>query len=243
MDRLVSNNTSFKRWSLLSISLLLGIILTLLAVVPGRSSLCSLATAIITVDSNADTNTPGDNACTLREATANANGDNDTSGGDCAPGGGDDVIRFASDLNGQTITLSATLSISSNLTIDGPGAQQLAISGNDASRVFDITSGAVEISGVTIQAGHVISENGAGIRNAGTLILKNSTVSSNTIASGGTTDGGGIFNTGTLTITHSAIISNTAMGSNGRGGGVASASGTLDILNSTISGNTANLVK
>jgi uncharacterized repeat protein (TIGR01451 family)/CSLREA domain-containing protein len=195
---------------------------------------------VITVDSHADATIAGDNACTLREAITNANNDNDTTGGDCAPGSGDDVIHFAAALNGETITLSATLSISSNLTLAGPGAGQLAISGNNTCRVFDVASGVVEISGLTIQAGRVSSENGAGIRNAGALVIRNSNVVSNTIASGGTTEGGGVYNSGTLTITHSAIVSNTALGSNARGGGLASASGRVAVLNSTVSGNTAN---
>src|SRR5690606_4267257 len=52
----------------------------------------------------------------------------------------------------RTITLGGSgLVISSNLTITGPGANLLNISGNDAVRVFHVTSGAhAAITGLTI---------------------------------------------------------------------------------------------
>src|SRR5262249_13635348 len=65
-------------------------------------------------------------AGSLRDAIKNAN-----SG---------DTIVFASGLNGQTITLtSGELAISKSLDIEGSGAGLLAISGNHASRIFDIS--------------------------------------------------------------------------------------------------------
>ena len=56
-----------------------------------------------------------------------------------------DTIDFASSLAGDTITLNPTfgeLLITKSLDIEGPGANLLTISGNDASRVFDISSAA-----------------------------------------------------------------------------------------------------
>src|SRR5437773_8903835 len=50
-----------------------------------------------------------------------------------------DTIVFAPSLNGQTITLtSGELFIKNGLTIAGPGAGNLTISGNFASRVFEV---------------------------------------------------------------------------------------------------------
>lgn len=235
----------FQRRPFPSIFFRSGIVMAILAAALGamwlRSVVAVTVTAVITVNSSADTTIADDGNCTLREAIANINSDSDTTNGDCETGNGNDVIEFAAALNGQTITLAGTeLSISDNATINGPGAQLLSISGNDVSRVFNITSGVVEITGITIQSGHVISDNGGGIRNAGTLILRYSAVVNNHIASGGTTDGGGIYNTGTLTITNSAVISNANLGATARGGGIASANGTANIIDSTISGNTSN---
>src|SRR5713101_4521482 len=51
-----------------------------------------------------------------------------------------DTIVFAPSLAGQTITLtSGELAFSKSLDIEGPGPGLLAISGNNASRVFDIS--------------------------------------------------------------------------------------------------------
>ncbi|MCB9422807.1 MAG: tandem-95 repeat protein [Ardenticatenaceae bacterium] len=194
----------------------------------------------IIVNSSADNTTAGDGICTLREAIANANSASDTTDGDCVV---DSVITFDPALDGQTITLNGSeLSLTGHMTINGPGAQLLTISGGDVSRVFNVgSSGVVEIRGVTIANGRVTSSNGGGINNAGTLVLSYSTVAQNAIASGGVTNGGGIHNSGVMTITHSAIISNTNAGTTARGGGVAGTAGRLAILNSTISGNNSNI--
>src|SRR6266852_4116490 len=64
-----------------------------------------------------------------------------------------DTIVFAPSLDGQTITLtSGELLIQHNLTIAGPGAGQLTVSGNHASRVFEVaaTTRNVTLSGLTI---------------------------------------------------------------------------------------------
>ena len=54
---------------------------------------------------------------------------------------GDATIAFAPGLHG-TITLKSALPITSSVTIDGPGADRLSVSGNDANRVFDISGSA-----------------------------------------------------------------------------------------------------
>lgn len=51
-----------------------------------------------------------------------------------APAG--EIIRFAPNLKGQTITLNGQLEVNKNLTIDGSNAPGLTISGNNASRVL-----------------------------------------------------------------------------------------------------------
>jgi uncharacterized repeat protein (TIGR01451 family)/CSLREA domain-containing protein len=196
----------------------------------------------IVVNSSLDNSTAGNGQCTLREAIANANTDNDGTDGDCAAGSGPDLITFAPGLTGQTITLSAgELEISTTVTIQGPGVDRLAISGGESSRVFNITgSGQVTLSDLTVRDGRVSGENGGGIYNSGSLLLDHVAVLTNAITAGSFTDGGGIYNSGWLTVTHSAIISNASLGDNGRGGGVANSSGTAVLINSTVSGNYAS---
>jgi hypothetical protein len=66
-------------------------------------------------------------------------------------GKGPNEIDFAAGLHG-TITLSTgELLITRSVTINGPGANQLAVSGNNASRIFDMTSSLnVNINHLTI---------------------------------------------------------------------------------------------
>jgi predicted outer membrane repeat protein len=125
-----------------------------------------------------------------------------------------DTIVFSPSLDDQTIKLtSGELAINKSLTIQGPGAGQLAISGGNAMRVFDV-SGAntnVTLSGLTITGG-----NGRWTDDSG--------------------DGGGILNTNgsTLTLSGCTVSGNSA---SWQGGGVANLNATLNLVNSTLSGN------
>jgi hypothetical protein len=179
------------------------------------------ANQTILIVTNTNDNGPG----SLRQALADAQ-DGDT-------------IQFDPALNGWTITLtSGELAIAKNLTITGPGPDQLSISGSSASRIFHIMSGhTVGVEGLTIKNGHAAAQSGGGgILNEGTLSLGNSTVRSNSAnTGGGTSSGGGIANVGTITITNSMISGNGAELS----GGAIFNDGTMTITNSMISGNSA----
>lgn len=167
-------------------------------------------------------NTDDSGSGSLRQAIADA--------GDGA------TILFDSSLSGQTISLTTgQLLITKSLTISGPGASLLAISGNHASRVFHITA-TVTISGVTIKDG--VDTSGGGIWNDGTLNLVSSIVFSNT--AGSQYSGGGIWNRGTLNLVNSLVFSNTAV----MGGGIYNSSypniGILNLINSAVYSNTVS---
>jgi hypothetical protein len=158
-----------------------------------------------------------------------------------------DQIVFDPALNGQTITLtSGELLLNKDLTITGPGAGLLTISGNHASRVFDVAGGTtVSLSGLTISNGRATNQGqgysyGGGIYNAGTLTVSDSTLSGNEVTFVGA--GGGIYNAGTLTVSNSALASNGIHLPHSvaaeRGGGIDNM-GTLTVSNSTFSGNQA----
>src|SRR5512134_1569616 len=67
---------------------------------------------------------------------------------------GADAIVFAEGLQGTIALTGGQLSITDSLTIDGPGAALLAVSGNHQSRVFDISGeAAVVIEDLTITGG------------------------------------------------------------------------------------------
>src|SRR5437660_11108342 len=68
-----------------------------------------------------------------------------------------------------TITLNSELVLSKNLRINGPAASSLRISGNNQSRVFNITSGSVQIFNLTVADGHVVGTNGPAGQNGETV--------------------------------------------------------------------------
>ncbi len=152
-----------------------------------------------------------------------------------------DTIVFAPSLDGQTITLtSGELLIKHNLTIAGPAAGQLTVSGNHASRVFELaaTANQVTLSGLTISNGS--ANGGSAFQGGGILVdsgaaltLNNSTVSGNSA-----NQGAGINNEGTMTISGSVVADNVATGS-AFGGGIYNGGSSLTISGSTLSGNWA----
>jgi hypothetical protein len=171
------------------------------------------------------TNTNDSGAGSLREAIATA-----------TPG---DTVVF--DVTGAIILIGGEVVIDKNLTISGPGAGSLAISGNRIARVFRITgtSTVVTISGLKVQDG-VSSGSypaylyGGGILiEGGTLAVRDSTVSGNSAQQGG----GGIANFGTLTVTNSTVSGNSAQ--QGGGGLYNNPGASMTLNNSTVSGNSA----
>jgi hypothetical protein len=176
----------------------------------------------LTVTNNLDTGIVGDGS--LRgEITAAASGD---------------TINFDPSLAGQTITLTGgELAISKSLNIEGLGTGQLTVSGNNASRIFDISAGVtVTIAGMTMTDGLanggalVLASTGGAILNYGTLMLSHDVVSNNqAVGDAGTSPlgkqgralGGALANLGTapLTISHCAFINNLALGADGSSNG------------------------
>lgn len=153
-----------------------------------------------------------------------------------------DIINFSATLTGGTITLASTLTISQDLTIQGPGASSLIISGGNAVGVFDIASGTVMISGLTIANGS--NPGGGGIFNASTLTVSDCIFAGNS-APGSGGGGGAITNLRTLTVSNSTFAGNSAPGNDGSGGAILNLSGspalsaTLTVSNSTFFGNSA----
>jgi hypothetical protein len=134
---------------------------------------------------------------------------------------GTDLIDFVPKLKGTVALTSGELGITDNVLIDGPGANRLAVSGSDLSRVFRIDAGAVVVmDGLTVTRGNA-QFRGGGIRNDGTLTLSRAVVSDNVVVGlpgdlpAVNSFGGGIFNTGTLTALHTTFAGNRAIGADG----------------------------
>lgn len=198
------------------------------ALMPLASVAPSLPANTLTV-----TNTNDSGTGSLREAVATAQPN--------------DTISFNLNNCPCTITLASELVINKSLIIQGLGAEQLTVSGNNVVRVFNIAAGNlnVTLSGIKLANGKgATSGGGGGIFNAstGTVNITNSTLSGNFSADPNCcSGGGGIFNsnTGTVNITNSTLSGNTNPSTGRYGGGVYNTKGTVNIINSTLSGNTA----
>jgi hypothetical protein len=150
----------------------------------------------------------------------------------------DATIAFDPSLDGQTITLTTgELLISTNLTINGPGAAQLTIDAHGNSGVFSIASGNynVTISGLTITHGTALQGGALHNLSTGTVTLTNFTIYDNGCTSPMGGGGAGIYNgdIGTINLNGCTLDQNTAL--NGDGGGIFNFSGTINMTNSTLS--------
>jgi len=200
----------------------------------------ALAGNTIIVNSTLDVADGTDGLCTLREAITAANTDtaSGATAGECVAGSNSDSDTITLTGVAGTITLlSALPNITADVSINGPGASQLTISGNNNFRVFSLTlsSGLVSFSGLTITNGRISNDVGGGIYNQSSA---NVNVTDTTISNGFAVLGGGIANssTGTFTITNSTLINNSAS----TGGGCYNGLGTLNVINSTLNNNSAS---
>ena len=117
-----------------------------------------------------------------------------------------DRIVFAPVVRGQIRLTSGKLFINKPLSIIGPGAAVLAISGNNSSRVVHIgPQGNVEIYGLTITEGRVVEFNG----------IDGSSFPFKLPTPGGYALGGGVFNEGILKMFDSMVVSNGVQGGAG----------------------------
>jgi predicted outer membrane repeat protein len=156
-----------------------------------------------------------------------------------------DLITFDPGLAGATITLtSGELTVAANVVIEGLGADQLTVSGNDASRVFNVAPGEiVSLSGLTIAHGKTAAA-GGGIWNRGRLTLSDCAFQDNAAGTGGALDNNASSGGGTATILHCTFTGNSAANSllNADGGAITNeANGILFLSGCTFSGNTADL--
>src|SRR5437773_4542894 len=178
-------------------------------------ALTMLAHATVIIVTNTNDSGPG----SLRQALAIAN-DGDT--------------IDATGISGVITLTTGALLVNKSVTINGAGADVLAVDANMSSRVFQIpVSGeTITISGFTIRNGHA-GNAGGGIDNENndTLVITNCIISGNTAGLGG-----GMFNGGPLTIGSTTVSGNSAA----NGGGIYNSGGSMaPITNSTVSGKLA----
>ena len=181
--------------------------------------------------------------CTLRAAVEQSNAADD-----------EDLVSVQVSDVALTLAGGGAIEIDKDVTIQGVSADSTAIfqelSPGSGDRVFDIAVGAkVTLDALTIRAGEAHSGNnyfGGNIRSAGTLTIRNSS-----ITDGVGDSAGGVANVGgSLTVERSTFTRNVAPSSpfeGGDGGAIlnfgTATPATLTIESSTISGNDARLAR
>jgi hypothetical protein len=185
------------------------------------------ALVVNTVDEH-DDGLCGIGDCTLQEALNLANSNPDAS-----------TITFQPDLTGVLTNqdFGNGLVISAPVTIDGPGARQLTVSGGLTARIFSVQAGPTVISGLTLADGRPGADGGA-ILNAVNLTLNNCFLTNNVVPG----SGGAILNGGALAINGCTFTANVA--NTGTGGAIHNVSdafshGTATVINSTFYNNLA----
>jgi hypothetical protein len=152
-----------------------------------------------------------------------------------------DEITFASNLSGTVTLTSGEIVITDETSISGPGADRITVSGNDASRIFDInmtTPGEpVRIADLTLADGNSGGQDGGAVQTlTAELTLQRTELVSNTSA---TNDGGAVYvedPPAKLTVLSSTLTGNV---SGAEGGAIYTNATVLTVRNSTISGNRA----
>jgi len=132
---------------------------------------------------------------------------------------GADTIEFASGLTGTITLTSGEIGVSGAVSINGPGSSVITISGNNASRILDISSAP-----------------------SGSSIIINGLTLTNGFGSGFSSSGGAIRGTNqSLQVTSCVFSGNKSAGTfNGIGGAIVlQAPCTLSALNSQFTGNSA----
>jgi hypothetical protein len=193
------------------------------------------------IDPNTDCDTDAGTAgeqCSLRAAIQRANavaGDDTitfnipTSQPNCDAGTGNCIINLT----------KALPDLSSNMVLNGPGADKLTVrrdTGGDYGIFTVTTTGAVSFSGLRIENGNVPLGNGGGISNVNTGTL---TISDSVVASNKAMFGAGIHNRmgGTVNVINSSISGNVAEDS---GGGILNNVGTVNVNSCVLDSNRTN---
>ncbi|MBF0296740.1 MAG: DUF4347 domain-containing protein [Magnetococcales bacterium] len=195
--------------------------------------------ATITVTSLADNSTVN-GLVTLREAISAAN--NDVSVDGSTAGSGTDTIVFNAGLANGTITLTSSLTLSDNLTIDG-GGNNITISGgggnlrafyvnmSSAAKTFsvqDLTITNFDPTTASIAGGAICDV-------VGIVNLDQVTISNCNLANSGWGAAVYVTSNGHLIATDSTFSGNSA----NKGGAIANSGGTVELTRVTLSGNSS----
>ncbi len=150
---------------------------------------------------------------------------------------GADLIEFSPSIAGQTISVAGgQLEILDDLTVDGPGAEQLTWDADGENRILRIApSITVELNDITLRRGTVRNANGGAILNQGRLTLEDVVIRDSFVFQPGQPNdfgGGGIYNDTEARLT---LIGSRIQGSISQGdGGAILNRGTLTLRDGSV---------
>ncbi len=152
---------------------------------------------------------------------------------------GADTIVFAPTLRGIIALAGGQLSVTDDLSINGPTMGSVTVSGSHANRIFDIVANVTAaISNLTLAEGQ--ADQGGAVRNAGHLTLAQDVLIFNraTANAAGFVGGGAIFNEAdaSLLLSQSTLANNQAVTS----GGCLFSKGLATLRGDTFTGNEAS---
>ncbi|MEP7042913.1 MAG: choice-of-anchor Q domain-containing protein [Dokdonella sp.] len=155
-----------------------------------------------------------------------------------------DVVDLGGLTCGSIVLTSGAIAIPStaaNLSLTGPGADMLSLSGGDASRVLEQQgTGLLTLSGMTLTHG-AGADNGGCLLANGSVALTNVTVLACAAGAAAVTNtnGGGAFVLGNATLTGATFANNTVDGNLRVRGGAIAVGGAFTSTNSSFTGNRA----
>lgn len=204
------------------------------------------------------------NTCSLRAAIMQANHLTVPVTRIQVPAGTYVLVRPPSGVDGDDngdLNLTAQLNVNQSIVVNGAGAANTIIDGNQSDRVFRVHENrTATLAGLTIRNGRAFQGQGGGIVVEGTLTVADCVIENNQTNSAG----GGIYNTSIVNVVRTTVRSNIAYlggglysrgegairnstfygnGATGAGGGAYVSSfdaATLYVVNSTFSRNYAN---
>ncbi|MFT5258452.1 MAG: CSLREA domain-containing protein [Gammaproteobacteria bacterium] len=211
---------------------------TCIAAAIAHSVAAPLQAATITVNTLEDPRVTV-NTCSLRDAINSANDEAKPAGSNCVDGFEEDTIAFTG-LSGE-ITLSSTLpTVESNITLQGPGQENLTISGDGAHGILYAkgASATLTIDSLTLFKGSAAYGGAVYASYSPSLSINNSTLTSNSAGFGAAVY---VYESPNLSINNSTLSGNFAQDN---GGAVHTyyyeANLSVSISNSTLSGNSTN---
>lgn len=211
---------------------------TCIAIAIAQCIAAPLGAATIVVNSTGDTSGVV-GTCSLRDAITSANNNVTVLNSSCTSGSGSDTIEFTG-LSGEISLGSALPTVTSDISLQGPGRDVLTINGNNSHRILHATGSAtLTIDSLTLSNGSAFLGGAVYVRDTASVSINDCALTENSASKGGA-----VASYGYGPIMPKIDISTSTLSGNTAGfiGGAVFAyhGDQLSIESSTLSGNSSN---